>query len=416
MAIFKGTGVAIVTPMHEDGKVNYEKLEEILEDQIANSTDAIVICGTTGESSTLTHGEHLQTIKFTIDKVNKRVPVIAGTGSNCTETAIMMSKEAASYGADALLIVTPYYNKATQKGLIAHYTAIANAVPETPLIMYNVPSRTGCNIQPATAAYLAKNVKNIVGIKEATGDLSQIAKMMSLADGQLELYSGNDDQVLPILSLGGLGVISVLSNVAPKFTHDMVMKYFDGSAKATDKLLEYSAARQIPVVLCSTGLSEEQLAKVEETSKKVAVLKSANMSLGINTLLKLVQDAAKVLATAGFDMEIVEKHHRLKVDAPSGTALALADSINEVMDNKYHYVYDRSQKREKRDDKEIGISAVRGGTIVGEHEIIFAGQDEVIEFKHTAYSKAIFGKGAVEAAKFLAGKPAGRYDMSDVIG
>ena len=188
------------------------------------------------------------------------------------------------------------------------------------------------------------------------------------------------------------------------------------SAKATDKLLEYSAARQIPVVLCSTGLSEEQLAKVEETSKKVAVLKSANMSLGINTLLKLVQDAAKVLATAGVDMEIVEKHHRLKVDAPSGTALALADSINEAMDNKYHYVYDRSQKREKRDDKEIGISAVRGGTIVGEHEIIFAGQDEVIEFKHTAYSKAIFGKGAVEAAKFLAGKPAGRYDMSDVIG
>ena len=188
------------------------------------------------------------------------------------------------------------------------------------------------------------------------------------------------------------------------------------SAKSTDKLLEYSAARQIPVVLCSTGLSQEQLAKVEETSRKVAVLKSANMSLGINTLLKLVQDAAKVLAAAGFDMEIVEKHHRLKLDAPSGTALALADSINEAMDNQYHYVYDRSQKREKRDDKEIGISAVRGGTIVGEHEIIFAGQDEVIEFKHTAYSKAIFGKGAVEAAKFLAGKPAGRYDMSDVIG
>ena len=188
------------------------------------------------------------------------------------------------------------------------------------------------------------------------------------------------------------------------------------SAKATDKLLEYSAARRIPVVLCSTGLSQEQLAKVEETSRKVAVLKSANMSLGINTLLKLVQDAARVLAAAGFDMEIVEKHHRLKLDAPSGTALALADSINEAMDNQYHYVYDRSQKREKRDDKEIGISAVRGGTIVGEHEIIFAGQDEVIEFKHTAYSKAIFGKGAVEAAKFLAGKPAGRYDMSDVIG
>ena len=188
------------------------------------------------------------------------------------------------------------------------------------------------------------------------------------------------------------------------------------SAKATDKLLEYSAARQIPVVLCSTGLSQEQLAKVEETSRKVAVLKSANMSLGTNTLLKLVQDAAKVLAAAGFDMEIVEKHHRLKLDAPSGTALALADSINEAMDNQYHYVYDRSQRREQRPKKEIGISAVRGGTIVGEHEIIFAGQDEVIELKHTAYSRAIFGKGAVSAALYLAGKEAGMYDMSDVIG
>lgn len=187
------------------------------------------------------------------------------------------------------------------------------------------------------------------------------------------------------------------------------------SAKAVDALLDYSVRRQIPVVLCTTGLSEEQLGKVEEASKKVAVLKSANMSLGINTLLKLIQDAAKVLATAGFDMEIVERHHRLKLDAPSGTALALADSLNEAMDGAYHYVYDRSQVRQKREDKEIGISAVRGGTIVGEHEIIFAGPDEVIEFKHTAYSKAVFGKGAVEAAKFLAGKPAGRYDMSDVI-
>lgn len=187
------------------------------------------------------------------------------------------------------------------------------------------------------------------------------------------------------------------------------------SAKAVDKLLDYSAKREIPAVVCTTGLSEEQLAHLEETSKKVAILKSANMSLGINTLLKLLQDAAKVLAKAGFDMEIVEKHHNLKVDAPSGTALALADSLNEAMDGEYHYVYDRSQRREQRDSKEIGISAVRGGTIVGEHEVIFAGPDEVIEFKHTAYSKAVFGKGAVEAAKFLAGKPAGKYDMSDVI-
>ena len=173
--------------------------------------------------------------------------------------------------------------------------------------------------------------------------------------------------------------------------------------------------RVIPLVLCTTGLSEEQNAKVDEISKKVAIMKSANMSLGINTLFKLIQEAAKVLATAGFDMEIVERHHHLKVDAPSWTALALADSLNEAMDHKYHYVYDRSQVRQKRDEKEIGISAVRGGSIVGEHEIIFAGPDEVIEFKHTAYSKAVFGKGAVEAAKYLAGKPAGRYDMKDVI-
>lgn len=236
MAVFKGAGVAIVTPMHEDGSVNYEKLEELIEYQIANSTDAIIICGTTGESSTMTHGEHLKTIKFAIDKTAGRVPVIAGTGSNCTETAIMMSKEAASYGADALLLVTPYYNKATQKGLIAHYTAIADAVPETPIILYNVPSRTGCNILPETAAALCKNVKNIVGIKAASGDLSQIAKMMSLAEGSIELYSGNDDQVLPILSLGGQGVISVLSNVAPRETHDMVMKYLDGDLDGARKL------------------------------------------------------------------------------------------------------------------------------------------------------------------------------------
>lgn len=236
MAVFRGAGVAIVTPMHEDGSINYEKLEELIEYQIANSTDAIIICGTTGESSTMTHGEHLKTIKFAIDKTAGRVPVIAGTGSNCTETAIMMSKEAASYGADALLLVTPYYNKATQKGLIAHYTAIADAVPETPIILYNVPSRTGCNILPETAAALCKNVKNIVGIKAASGDLSQIAKMMSLAEGSIELYSGNDDQVLPILSLGGQGVISVLSNVAPRETHDMVMKYLDGDLEGARKL------------------------------------------------------------------------------------------------------------------------------------------------------------------------------------
>lgn len=187
------------------------------------------------------------------------------------------------------------------------------------------------------------------------------------------------------------------------------------SAKAVGHLLDYCAAHQMPVVLCTTGLSEEQVAKVGETSKKTAVLRSANMSLGINTLLKLLQNAAKVLAGAGFDIEIVEKHHNQKVDAPSGTALALADSINEAMDGQYHYKYDRSTERVKRDTKEIGICAVRGGSIVGEHEVIFAGKDEVVSFTHTAYSKAIFAKGALEAAMFLAGKPAGLYTMADVI-
>lgn len=188
------------------------------------------------------------------------------------------------------------------------------------------------------------------------------------------------------------------------------------AAVAVDKMLDYCVAKQLPCVLCTTGLSEEQLQKVEEASKKVAILKSANMSLGINLLIKMLKEATSVLAPAGFDIEIVEKHHNLKVDAPSGTALALADSINEELHNEYEYVYDRSTRREKRPEKEIGISAVRGGTIVGDHDVIFAGADEVITFSHTAYSKAVFGKGAVQAAKFLAGKPAGMYNMSHVIG
>ena len=188
------------------------------------------------------------------------------------------------------------------------------------------------------------------------------------------------------------------------------------AAPAVDALLDYAVEKQIPVVVCTTGLSDEQLAKLEESSKKVAVLRSANMSLGVNTLLKLVNAATRVLAEAGFDIDIVEKHHRKKLDAPSGTAIALADAINDALNHEYEYVYDRSERREQRPVKEIGISAVRGGTIVGEHEVIFAGQDEVIEFKHTAYSKAIFGKGAVSAAMFLAGKPAGLYNMSHVIG
>lgn len=251
MSIFTGAGVAIITPFHEDGSVNFEKLGEIIEDQIANSTDAIIICGTTGESSTLTHGEHLQAIKYAIDKTAGRIPVIAGTGSNCTETAIMMSKEAESYGADAVLIVTPYYNKATQKGLIAHYTAIANSI-SIPVVMYNVPSRTGCNILPETAVYLAKNVENIVAIKEACGNISQIAKLAALADGCIDIYSGNDDQIVPLLSLGGKGVISVLSNVAPKETHDMCQKFFDGDVEGS-RDLQLKAMELVDALFCEVN-------------------------------------------------------------------------------------------------------------------------------------------------------------------
>ena len=255
MAIFKGAGVAIATPMKENLEVNYDKLDEMLEEQIAGGTDAIVICGTTGESATMTEEEHAATIRFAIERVNHRIPVIAGTGSNCTRTAIQLSKEAQEDGADGLLLVTPYYNKATQNGLIAHYTAICNEV-NIPAILYNVPSRTGCGLQPQTVATLVKDVENIVGIKEASGNISTVAQIMHLCDGNVDLYSGNDDQVLPILSLGGLGVISVLSNVAPKFTHDMVMKYFDGDTKgATEDQLKalplinalFSEVNPIPV-------------------------------------------------------------------------------------------------------------------------------------------------------------------------
>ena len=232
-----------------------------------------------------------------------------------------------------------------------------------------------------------------------------------------EIVKGDENAVIA----AGVDTFTEVPNEYPVFDSiekcdvdvDVVIDF--STAKAVDTLLDYCVEKKLPVVLCTTGLSEEQLKKVEEASKETAILKSANMSLGINLLLKLLKDAAKVLAPAGYDIEIVERHHNQKLDAPSGTALALADSVNDALDNEYHYVYDRSQVRQKRDKKEIGISAVRGGTIVGEHEVLFAGEDEVIEFKHTAYSKAVFGKGALEAAKFLAGKPAGRYEMSDVI-
>ena len=248
MAIFTGAGVAIVTPMQENGEVNYDKLGELLEEQIAGGTDAIIICGTTGESSTLSHEEHLDVIKYAIDKVAKRIPVIAGTGSNCTQTAVYLSQEAEKYGADALLLVTPYYNKATQKGLKLHFTKVANSV-KIPIILYNVPSRTGCNILPETAAELVKTVDNIVGIKEASGNLSQVAKLMSLAGEEIELYSGNDDQIVPIMSLGGKGVISVLSNVAPKQAHEIAASYLAGDMEKSRRM-QLEAIDLIEALFC----------------------------------------------------------------------------------------------------------------------------------------------------------------------
>lgn len=286
MAIFTGSGVAIVTPFKENKEVDYDRFRELIEFNIANKTDCIIVCGTTGEASTLTHEEHLECIKFCTEVVNKRIPVVAGTGSNCTETAIYLSQEAEKFGVDGLLVVTPYYNKATQKGLIAHFTAIANSV-KLPIIMYNVPGRTGCNIQPQTAVHLAKNVENIVAIKEASGNISQVAKLMSLADGCIDLYSGNDDQVIPIMSLGGKGVISVMANIAPEHTHDMVQKYLDGDVKtACDLQLKsielcdalFCEVNPIPVKkavelmgLCGgtlrSPLTEMEAANVERLSK-----------------------------------------------------------------------------------------------------------------------------------------------------
>lgn len=251
MAIFKGAGVAIVTPMKENLEVNYDKLDEMLEEQIAGGTDAIIICGTTGESATMTEEEHAATTRFAIERVNHRIPVIAGTGSNCTRTAIQLSKEAQEDGADGLLLVTPYYNKATQKGLIQHYTAVAKSV-DLPIIMYNVPGRTGCNIQPETAAKLAKDVDNIVAIKAATGNLAQESKTMALAEGRLDMYSGEDGLIVPLMSIGAKGVISVLSNVAPKQTHDICAEFFAGNIEKS-RQLQFEALELVDALFCEVN-------------------------------------------------------------------------------------------------------------------------------------------------------------------
>ena len=239
MSIFTGAGVALVTPFKEDLSVDYDQLEKFIDFQINNGTDSIVICGTSGEASTMSHDEQIEVVSACVSHVNGRVPVIAGAGANCTDEALNLAKRSEKAGADGLLVVTPYYNKATQKGLEEYYTTVGNSV-DIPIIMYNVPGRTGTNIQPATAVKIAKNVDNIVAIKEASGDIGQVATLAALADGCLDIYSGNDDQVVPLLALGGKGVISVLSNVAPRETHDMVMKFLEGDVKGSlDIQLKY---------------------------------------------------------------------------------------------------------------------------------------------------------------------------------
>ncbi|MBE5834370.1 MAG: 4-hydroxy-tetrahydrodipicolinate synthase [Butyrivibrio sp.] len=293
MAIFKGAGVAIATPFYENGEVNYDEFGRLIEFQIENGTDAIIVCGTTGEAATMSEKEHMDVVKYCIDKVAKRIPVIAGTGSNCTQTAIELSKIAQEYGADGILSVTPYYNKATQNGLIAHFTAIAEAI-DIPVILYNVPGRTGTNIQPETAVKLCRDVKNIVGIKDATGNLAQTAKMMQLADGCIDLYSGEDGLVVPIMSLGGIGVISVLSNVAPKQTHDMCMKALEGDYAAARKIqldalplvdALFSEVNPIPVKAALKMIGIEagplRLPLTEISDEHRAVLKKAMADFGL---------------------------------------------------------------------------------------------------------------------------------------
>ena len=251
MAIFTGAGVAIITPFHEDGSVNYEKFAEHIEAQIAGGTDAIIVCGTTGEASTMSHEEHLDVIRFVCEKVKGRLPVVAGTGSNCTEAAGYLSEEAEKLGAVAVLQVSPYYTKATQKGLYKHFAAVAEAI-RIPVILYNIPGRTGVNIAAGTIADLCKNVDNIVGVKEASGNFSAIAQLMNLTDGNIDLYSGNDDQIVPILSLGGKGVISVLSNIAPQQTHDICAAFFAGNAMESARL-QLAAIPLIEALFCEVN-------------------------------------------------------------------------------------------------------------------------------------------------------------------
>lgn len=293
MALFRGAGVALITPFHEDGSVNYDKLAALVEEQIAGGTDAIIACGTTAEAATMSEEEHMDVVRFIIKAANHRIPVIAGTGSNCTATAIDLSKQAEEAGADGVLLVTPYYNKATQGGLIQHYEAVAAAI-SLPCILYNVPSRTGVTIQPETMAYLYQHVENIVGVKDATGNISMITKLMSLVDEDFLLFSGDDDQIVPLLSVGGSGVISVLSNVAPHETHEICQKWFDGDIKGAREaqfkaypLIKalFAEVNPIPVKaalnLMGKNVGSLRLPMTEATDSTKALLKDEMTKYGI---------------------------------------------------------------------------------------------------------------------------------------
>ena len=293
MSIFTGAGVALVTPFKEDLSVDYDQLEKFIDFQINNGTDSIVICGTSGEASTMSHDEQIEVVSACVSHVNGRVPVIAGAGANCTDEALNLAKRSEKAGADGLLVVTPYYNKATQKGLEEYYTTVGNSV-DIPIIMYNVPGRTGTNIQPATAVKIAKSVDNIVAIKEASGDIGQVATLAALADGCLDIYSGNDDQVVPLLALGGIGVISVLSNVAPAYVHDMCYKFFSGDIAGSRKM-QLDALPLVDALFCEVnpipvkaalnmmgkevGTLRAPLTEMEDAHKEV--LKKAMIDLGI---------------------------------------------------------------------------------------------------------------------------------------
>ena len=294
MSIFTGAGVALITPMREDGSINYDEMERIVNYQLDNGTDAIIVCGTTGEASTMTHEEHIETIRACVGMTKKRVPVIAGTGSNCTATAVYLSREAESVGADGILVVSPYYNKATQNGLKKHFTEIAKSA-DLPVILYNIQGRTGVNITPQTIAELFKEVDNIVAVKEASGDISQVAEILARSDGQIDVYSGNDDQIVPIVALGGKGVISVLSHILPQETHDMVEKTMAGDIKAGASLqIKYfslvkalfSEVNPIPVKAAmnmmgfDTGSLRMPLTEMEDAHKEI--LRQEMIKVGID--------------------------------------------------------------------------------------------------------------------------------------